>query len=211
MIAAVAGLKIDNCVIEINGPEPPGLDGSAKAFVETLQEGGFELQDASRPRWGVSKPVSVSQQGATLTLYPADNDELTITYFLDYGNNSRIPRQVHTSTIEPGTFLSQLACTRTFLLAKEAYRLLRQGLGGHTTLQDLIVFGKNGPLRNTLRFANEPARHKVLDIVGDLSLLGVDLCGHVVAYRSGHPLNFELARTLRQQIHARPQPRRIAA
>src|SRR5262249_27429906 len=90
----------------------------------------------------------------------------------------------------------------TFILESEAVELRRQGLGARTTAADLLVFGRRGPIDNTLRFANEPARHKVLDLVGDLSLLGVDLCGHVVAYRSGHPLNVELARVLYERMPA---------
>ena len=79
---------------------------------------------------------------------------------------------------------------------KQALEFRRQGLGSRTTASDLLVFGAHGPIGNKLRQENEPARHKVLDLIGDLSLLGADLCGHVVACRSGHPLNVELARVL---------------
>src|SRR5262249_62232550 len=95
-----------------------------------------------------------------------------------------------------GSCAQALACCRTFLLEAEAADLRAQGLGSRTTTADLLVFGPRGPIDNTLRFADEPARHKVLDLVGDLSLLGADLCGHVVAYRSGHPLNVELVGVL---------------
>ena len=89
--------------------------------------------------------------------------------------------------------------------------LRKQGLGSNTTLADLLVFGPQGPMNNTLRFGNEPARHKVLDIVGDLSLLGHDLCGHLVAYRSGHPLNVEMCRTLMGRMQACARALRSAA
>ena len=89
--------------------------------------------------------------------------------------------------------------------------LKSQGIGSRTTAQDLIIFGPKGPIDNPLRFANEPARHKVLDMLGDLALLGVDLCGHVVAYRSGHPLNVELARTLSQKLKMSMQPTMLRA
>src|SRR6202035_698393 len=104
--------------------------------------------------------------------------------------------QTYTQLITPEWFADEMAGCRTFLLESEADELRRQGLGARTTAADLLVFGRRGPIDNELRFANEPARHKVLDMIGDLSLLGVDLCGHVVAYRSGHPLNVELARRL---------------
>ena len=113
--------------------------------------------------------------------------QLIVSYFLDYGLRSPIGRQIHTAVITPGAFAESIAPCRTFILESEAEELRRQGLGSRTTPADLLVFGPRGPIDNRLRYANEPARHKVLDIVGDLALLGVDLCGHITAYRSGHP------------------------
>jgi UDP-3-O-acyl N-acetylglucosamine deacetylase len=203
VLAALAGLRIDNCLVEIDAPEPPGLDGSARGFVQALQSAGQEPQPARRAIWMVDEPVTVQVGGATLTLYPPvdpTQPSLMCSYFLDYGPTSPIIRQVYTCELTPGSFIQELASARTFLLESEAAELRRQGLGARTTAADLLVFGPRGPIDNALRFGNEPARHKVLDLVGDLSLLGVDLCGHVVAYRSGHPLNVELARTLHQRL-----------
>src|SRR5205085_11266701 len=107
-----------------------------------------------------------------------------------------IGRQIYTEVITPESFANAVAGCRTFILESEAEELRRQGLGSRTTTADLLVFGRRGPIDNALRHANEPARHKVLDLIGDLSLLGQDLVGHVVAYRSGHPLNVELVRAL---------------
>jgi UDP-3-O-acyl-N-acetylglucosamine deacetylase len=199
VLAALAGLRIDNCIIELNGPEPPGLDGSAHRFVETLHEAGTVLQAARRSAWCVETPVIVNQQGASLALYPPMEDELRISYTLDYGLQSPIDRQLFTAFITPESFANEIADCRTFLLEAEATELRRQGLGSRITAADLLVFGKHGPIDNALRCANEPARHKVLDLIGDLSLFGEDLRGHVVAYRSGHPLNIELVRELHRQ------------
>jgi UDP-3-O-acyl N-acetylglucosamine deacetylase len=196
VLAALAGMHIDNCIVELNGPEPPGLDGSALGFVEALSAAGIELQAARRDIWLIDAPVKLRANGGTLSLHPAGEPGFTISYFLDYGPTSPIVRQVHTQAITPGGFASDLAMCRTFVLEAEAEELRRQGLGARTTAADLLIFGPRGPIANTLRFANEPARHKVLDLIGDMSLLGADLCGHVVAYRSGHPLNIELVRTL---------------
>jgi UDP-3-O-acyl N-acetylglucosamine deacetylase len=196
VLAALAGLRIDNCLVEIDGPEPPGLDGSARGFVRALLTAGIVQQPARRAAWCVAEPVTVKAGGATLTLHPPQRPGLWLTYFLDYGADSPIARQVHTQELCPGSFARQLAGCRTFLLENEAAELRRQGVGQAITPADLLVFGPRGPIGNRLRFANEPARHKVLDMIGDLSLLGVDLCGHLVAYRSGHPLNVELARAL---------------
>ncbi len=210
VLAALAGLHIDNCYVEVNGPEPPGLDGSARGFVEVLRAAGVRLQPARRPIWSVTEPVSVRHQGATLTLHPADEPALKISYHLDYGPWSPIPPQRHTQVLTPETFANELAGCRTFLLESEAQELKRQGLGVNTQVSDLLVFGPHGPIGNTLRYADEPARHKVLDLVGDLSLLGHDIHGHVVAYRSGHPLNVELVRALARQLPAVAEIRRTA-
>ena len=202
VLAALAGLRIDNCQVELNAPEPPGLDGSAQAFVDALVGAGTQLQAARRAAYAVEESVVVSADGTSLALHPADGGDLTISYFLDYGLKAPIGRQVHTETITPASFASELCMCRTFILESEADELRRQGLGSRTTLSDLLVFGPRGPIANRQRFANEPARHKVLDALGDLSLLGVDLCGHVTAYRSGHPLNITLARTLFARLPA---------
>jgi UDP-3-O-[3-hydroxymyristoyl] N-acetylglucosamine deacetylase len=196
VLASLAGLRIDNCFVELNAPEPPGLDGSALAFVNVLNDAGAVLQPARRAVWTVDSKMTVQHKGATLTVYPDDCDHLRISYLLDYGQHSPIGRQSHTTVVTPESFANELAPCRTFLLEQEAYELRRHGVGVNTTVKDLLVFGKHGPLENTLRFANEPARHKILDLVGDLALFGRDLRGHVVAYRSGHPLNVELVQKL---------------
>jgi len=156
--------------------------------------------------------VTVGHDGATLTLYPADGPGLKVSYLLDYGSGCSIDRQTYTLPVSPERVMTEVAGCRTFLLDREAVEFRRQGLGERLTPADLLVFGPRGPIDNRLRFANEPARHKVLDVLGDLSLFGADLCGHVVAYRSGHPLNVQLVQTLAARI-CRPASRcfRIAA
>jgi UDP-3-O-acyl N-acetylglucosamine deacetylase len=209
VLAALAGLRIDNCLVEINAAEPPGFDGSAQPFVDALQQAGAALQPARRTIWSAESTLVVARDGATLTLHPAVRDELTITYLLDYGLGSPIGRQTHTERITPQSFANQLAACRTFILESEAIELRRQGLGTQTTTTDLLVFGPHGPIDNCLRYANEPARHKILDLVGDLSLFDHDLRGHLVAYRSGHHLNIELVRLLTGQLENAARPRSL--
>ncbi|MGH7173575.1 MAG: UDP-3-O-acyl-N-acetylglucosamine deacetylase [Gemmataceae bacterium] len=226
VLAALAGLRIDNCQIELNAPEPPGLDGSARDFVTALLDAGICRQGARRPIFGVEQSIVLAARGATLALHPpipslfcrhaepsvVPEHELHLSYFLDYGLTSPIARQLHTQALTSGAFAQKLASCRTFILEEEAVELRRLGLGTRTSTADLLVFGPRGPVDNTLRYANEPARHKILDLIGDLSLLGADLCGHVVAYRSGHPLNVELVRRLHQQLLAQVAvPQRQAA
>jgi len=209
VLAALAGLRIDNCFVELNAPEPPGLDGSARLFVDALGRAGTVLQAGRREVWATDEPVVVTAGGATLALHPADGPGLRVSYLLDYGIGSPIGWQTYTQDISPDNFAREVAGCRTFLLEAEAAALRRMGLGSRTTAADLLVFGRRGPIDNRLRWANEPARHKVLDIVGDLALFGADLCGHVVAYRSGHPLNVELVRALKRANGA-AAPRRLA-
>ena len=196
VLAALAGLRIDNCYVEVNAAEPPGLDGSSQAFVEALNAVGIVTQPARRAIWPVASRTMVSGNGATLTFHPHEHDHLRISYLLDYGPRSPIVRQSHSVVVTPESFAIELACCRTFLLEEEALELRRQGIGQNTRVTDLLVFGPRGPIDNRLRFANEPARHKVLDLIGDLALLGHDVRGHVVAYRSGHPLNVTLVSEL---------------
>jgi UDP-3-O-[3-hydroxymyristoyl] N-acetylglucosamine deacetylase len=211
VLAALMGLRIDNCYVDLDAPEPPGLDGSAQSFVNALLQAGTVLQAERRAIWATDKPIRYEAQDAVITLHPAENLDLRISYLLDYGHESPIPWQMCTQTITPGDFRSQLAGCRTFVTDQEAIALQRQGLGSRTGVTDLVVFGKNGPIQNRLRFANEPARHKILDIIGDLSLIGCDVRGHVVAYRTGHPHTVELVRLLALQMQRVLPRQRLAA
>lgn len=207
LLATLAGLRIDNCLIELDGPEPPGLDGSAQRFVEAIQNVGVDVQAARRAIWTVKSPVTVQKSGATVTIHPlAEGTEPPIqflaTYLLDYGQDSPIPKQSHTMPVTPTTFAGEVANCRTFVTEREALMLLEHGVGKHLTARDLLVFGPKGLIDNELRYSNEPARHKVLDLIGDLSLCGVDFVGHVVAYRSGHSLNVALAKELAVKARA---------
>ncbi|MBL8793847.1 MAG: UDP-3-O-acyl-N-acetylglucosamine deacetylase, partial [Planctomycetia bacterium] len=147
----------------------------------------------------VEESVVVQGNGASLALHPTETDEFKISFVLDYGAPSPIGRQSHTQIVTPENFANDLAACRTFVLEREAHELRRQGLGERLTTADLLVIGAQGPIGNRYRYANELVRHKVLDVIGDLSLLGHDLCGHLVAYRSGHALNIELGRALSRQ------------
>jgi UDP-3-O-acyl N-acetylglucosamine deacetylase len=211
VLASLSGLRIDNCYVELDAPEPPGLDGSAQGFVKALLQAGTAIQSERRAIWTVDRPVFYAAPEATITLHPLDTPELRVSYLLDYGLDSPIPWQMCTQTITPGSFASQVAPCRTFVTEKEALALRSQGIGSRSVVTDLLVFGMRGPIQNKLRFANEPARHKILDILGDLSLIGCDLRGHVVAYRSGHPHNVALVRLLSLQMQTMYRRQCVAA
>ena len=148
VLAALAGLRIDNCYVELDAPEPPGLDGSAQAFVRVLLSAGTVMQAAKRPVWTVDRPVLYAVKDATITLHPAETPELRVSYLLDYGPASPIQWQMATLTITPATFASQLAPCRTFVTEEEALQLRSQGLGSRTSANDLLVFGRRGPIDN---------------------------------------------------------------
>lgn len=199
-LAALAGLKIDNCLIEVSGPELPGLDGSSLGFVAALCDTRIVTQNAVRPIWAADAPIQVADEKGTLTLHPTDGTALTVTYLLDYGPGSPLGKQMHTQPVTPTDCLNGFFENRTFLLEAEAAALRQQGVGSAAGYGDLLVFGPKGPLGNELRHENEPARHKSLDMVGDLALFGADLAGHLVGCKSGHSHNTQLVRKLAEAL-----------
>jgi len=208
VLAALAGLQVDNCYIELDAPEPPGVDGSAREFVLALQAAGYCEQNARRPIWTVRSPCTVRHGNATLSLQPSS--ELSIQYRLDYGLGAPLPRQRAQLTVTPDSFIQELSACRTFVLEDEIMGLHAQGIGQHITPADILVFGAHGLGGNNLRYDNEPARHKALDLVGDLALFGRDIRGKLIAIRSGHRLNVELVLTLlRRLADQRPAAARL--
>ena len=199
LLAALGGLGIDNLYVELSGPELPAGDGSAADYVRLLRQAGIVEQDAERPELRITEPVNIVEGDAVITALPGPDEELSLTYHLDYGNNAVIPPQVFNLKLTPDHFVSELATTRTFILESEVPALRQRGYGSQATYEDLLVIGPNGPVGNTYRYPDEPARHKLLDIVGDLFLMNCDVRGRIVAMRSGHALNHRLVRRLLEQ------------
>lgn len=194
VMAALAGLQIDNCLVQLDAPEPPGCDGSCQAFVDALMDAEIVRQGVPRPLLAIEQPAKAAApdgRGEVLAK-PLMRPALTITYQLDYGPHSPIPRQEYTIDVTPENFLKRLAFARTFVLETEVAALQAQGYGRRTTARDLLVFGPEGVIDNRLRAPDECARHKILDCIGDFALIGCDLHGHFQAHRSGHELNREI-------------------
>jgi UDP-3-O-[3-hydroxymyristoyl] N-acetylglucosamine deacetylase/3-hydroxyacyl-[acyl-carrier-protein] dehydratase len=200
VMAALAGTRIDNCRIEIDASECPGCDGSSRAFVEALEQAGAIEQDRPRPALVVERSCTVRDGDAILAAHQGSADKLTLSYHLDYGPDTAIGSQSYLLEVAPDTFRSELAASRTFLLEGEARALQAAGIGARATPADVLIFGPGGVIGNTLRYRDECVRHKVLDMVGDLALLGMDLHGFVVAHRSGHHTNAALVRKLLQSV-----------
>lgn len=209
VVASLAGLKIDNCEVWVDQPEMPGLDGSSREFVEALDTAGEVEQDASRPCLAVGETFRASRDDAWIELRPSHDGNLWIDYTLDFGPGP-IGHQRLCLALSPEAFRRELASCRTFLMQAEADQLRARGLGTHVKFEDLLVFGPDGPIDNELRFEDECVRHKVLDLVGDLALAGLDLVGSVIASRSGHYLNAKILQTFLAKSQTVGRQRRCA-
>jgi UDP-3-O-acyl N-acetylglucosamine deacetylase len=196
VLAALAGLAIDNCELWVDAAEMPGLDGSSQPFVDALDQAGAAEQDAERQCLVVREFIRLGNEDSWVEAHPPLEPGLSLTFRLDYGRGNAIGKQTFQTRLTPESFRHDLAASRTFLLKSEAEWLQGQGLGLRARTEDLLVFDDDGPLNNTLRFPDECARHKTLDLVGDMALSGCDIVGRIVAHRSGHRLNAELVRAL---------------
>ncbi len=207
LLAALAGLNIWNAWIALSGPEIPILDGSALPFVEALRHSLAPLPEShlTAPRSPIPQSpliltttISVEHKGANITASPPPTGSpLSYTYELDYGTDSPLPTQRATWTGEATDFAESIAPARTFSLEHEARAAQQAGLFRHLTPSDMLVIGSDGnPINNQWRMEDEPAKHKLLDLIGDLALLGRPLHATVKANRSGHALTHELVRRI---------------
>jgi UDP-3-O-[3-hydroxymyristoyl] N-acetylglucosamine deacetylase/3-hydroxyacyl-[acyl-carrier-protein] dehydratase len=196
-LSALAGLGIDNVVVEVDGPEVPAVDGSARPFLDALTQAGIDASDQPRQRLVVREPVMVRNQDAVVAAMPSNEPQAQLLYELEYGPSSPIQHQLSVFNFDNGDYAHEIAPSRTYVLEEEARRLRSHGIGTHLAPEDVLVIGDEGPIGdNCLRFDDEPVRHKMLDLIGDLYLLGCPIQGRVTAYKSGHALNHMLVREL---------------
>ena len=196
LMAVFHGLGIDNAVVEVDGEEIPGMDGSARDFVQEILRAGLALQDRPRNFIELKEPIYVDRGDQSLIVLPAPH--LTISYTLSYRHED-LRDQFLSLRILPEIFEREISPARTFVLKQEAQLILSQGLGKGANFENTLVFERNAPMANSLRFDDEACRHKIMDLLGDLFLLGSFLKGHVIATRSGHSLNLELVRKIAMQ------------
>lgn len=202
LMAALYALGIDNVQIELDGEELPGLDGAALEFVKGLKDAGVVELKAPRRVFAVKQPIYVREGNASLIALPGSG-RLTIEYHLDYTgrNGSVIPgRQTVGFDLSADGFEQEIAPARTFVFEHEVEALRAAGLGKGATPQNTLVVGPKGVQQNTLRWDDELARHKVLDLVGDLATVAVDLDAHIIATRSGHGQNMKLVQRLLEEM-----------
>ncbi len=193
LLAALAGLGVDDVRVEVDGPEVPVLDGSAAPFVILLHEAGLRPLAVPRLHLKVKKPVEVAHGAKSARLLPADHFEVDYSIGFDH---PLLRHQALSLRLTPRSFTEAIAPARTFGFLREVEMLRKSGLALGGSLENAVVIGETGVLNNKLRFEDEFVRHKILDAVGDLALLGHPLLGRLQATRAGHSLHAAVARKL---------------
>jgi len=193
LLAALSGLEIDHALIEVDSEELPILDGSAAPWVEALLAAGTRALPGSRRFIKVLHPVEVSGQGKWMRVSP--HAGLRIRYTIDF-DHPAIGRQSRELSLDPEKFRRELSPARTFCMDRDIEFMRSRGLGLGGSLENAVVFSAQGPLNETLRYEDEAVRHKMLDLVGDLALLGAPLLGFIEAHAAGHALHVALVKAL---------------
>lgn len=199
ILSALVGLQIDNCYVDVNRVEMPGMDGSSIAFTRTLQSAGRIEQDQPRKQIVLDTPIRIEEKGAWVEALPTANENFELVYDVDYPDCPAIGKQHTRYKLDRSTYQQQIAPARTFVLKHEAELMRQQGLGQRVSYRDLLVFDNDGPIDNILNFEDECGRHKILDMIGDLALTGYDIVGRVHGHKSGHRLNSQLAYAILHQ------------
>ena len=194
LMAALYALQIDDVEIELDADELPILDGSARPFVDALARAGCVELPMERQYMTLVRPIVVSREDKRIAAYPSN--QFRITYAIDFEHPVLGYQELSVSLWERDAFAQKLASARTFTFELEVEKLRSMGLARGGSLDNAVVLGKNDVLNAELRYDDEFVRHKMLDLTGDLALLGRPLRAHIVAYRAGHDLHTQLARTI---------------
>jgi UDP-3-O-[3-hydroxymyristoyl] N-acetylglucosamine deacetylase/3-hydroxyacyl-[acyl-carrier-protein] dehydratase len=192
LLSALFGLGIDNIIIEVNAEEIPALDGSANSFYKILQEAEIVQLPSSKDEFIVKEPIWLEEDSAFLGAFP--DDSFRISYTLSYPEVNM--HQYLNLVINEQTFVQELAPCKTFCLEREVESLRAQGLGRGATVENTIVLGKGCVVKGKANFPDEFARHKILDLLGDFCLLSQEIKAHIIAVKSGHPLNIKFLKKL---------------
>lgn len=198
VLSAVFALGIDNLIIEVTGEEIPALSGGAQDFCQVLTEAGILELTAPKKPFVISEPICLKEGDSFLGVFPSDN--FRVSYTLSYPQLNL--NQYINFKLTPDAFTKEIAPCKTFCLETEVERLRSEGLGKGATVENTIVVGKSGVVKGKLIFPDEFVRHKVLDLIGDFCLLAPSIKAHVIALKSGHPLNIKL---LRKVVSSKPQ------
>ena len=199
LLAAFVGLGIDNVSVELDQAEVPIMDGSAASFVYLVHEAGVKALKAPRRFLKIVRPIALSNGNKRIAVYASDHFKVTYSISFDH---PLLRHQSRTQHVTEETFQEEIAPARTFGFLKEVEQLRKKGLALGGSLDNAIVLGETGFLNNKLRFDDEFVRHKILDVIGDLALVGHPIIGHVVAHRGGHGLHASFARKILEETDA---------
>ncbi len=199
ILAAVSGMQVDNLVIDIDADEPPEpADGSVLELVESIKAAGVENQGVPVKYLKITTPLSYYKNNVELLALPYDG--FRVSYTIEY-ESEFIGTQYISLDIDPSTFVSEIAPSRTFALMSDVEMLRKEGLIKGGSLENAVVVDENGIMNEgPLRFPDEFVRHKILDIIGDLTLAGAPIEGHIIAIRSGHNYNLPFAKLLAEDL-----------
>ncbi len=194
LMAAISSLGIDNLHIDIDGPEVPVMDGSAAPFLKAFDDAGIKTLGAGRQYLSIRKPITVVDGEKRVTIIPSRFFRITFDIAFDHPS---IALQRRSVKVEPDLFRKDIAPARTFGFYEEVEYLKANGLARGGSLENAVVIGKEGVLNpEGLRFSDEFVRHKILDAVGDFSLIGYPILGHIKAYKAGHDINNKLVKKI---------------
>ena len=199
LLAALTSVGVDNVLVELNSPVVPILDGSAAPFIYLIHEAGVRRLQAARKYLKIVRPIAISRGDKRIALYPSDH--FKVTYSISY-DHPLLRHQSRTLTITEESFVEDVAPARTFTFLKDVEVMRQNGLALGGSLENAIVLGETGILNNALRFEDEFVRHKILDAIGDLALVGYPVIGHLVAHRAGHALHTEFATKILEETHS---------
>jgi UDP-3-O-[3-hydroxymyristoyl] N-acetylglucosamine deacetylase len=199
LLAALASAQIDNAVIELNTREVPIMDGSSAPFIYLVQEAGVKTLAEARKYLKVVRPITLARGDKQIALYPSDQFKVSYTIGFDH---PLLRHQTRAITLTEHSFAEEIAPARTFTFLKEVEMLRQNGLALGGSLDNAIVIGDTGVLNSSLRFEDEFVRHKILDLVGDLSLVGYPVVAHAVVHRGGHALHTAMAAKLLDEADA---------
>lgn len=203
VLAAVSGLGIDNLIIELDAPEPAESDGSSAPFVKVLEDAGIVEQEGAKNFIEVTSPVALAEDGVQIVALPHDGLRISFTAHYDH---PLIGTQYRTFDISQNVFETEIAPARTFSLLEDVEDLRNRGLIKGGSLENSIVIGENEILNEEpLRFKDEFVRHKVLDLLGDLCLLGMPVRAHIMSVKSGHATNMKMVKLIRERFGKAPR------
>lgn len=199
LLSAISASEMDNLIVEVHGEEVPIFDGSSLSFIKGIEEAGVLEQEEARTIWKLTSPISWTKGDVHIVAIPSE--EYRISYTLDYPHSPYLRSQYYSFGVNRESFFHEIAPCRTFALYEEIAPLMEKGILKGGVLENGVVIKGNEILNpGGARFKDEMVRHKILDIIGDLSLLGISFVAHIIAIKSGHAANHAFARQLKNSL-----------